>query len=114
MTTIFKICPESLWQKAEAAGILRGLPIDKADGYIHLSTAGQLAETLRLHFAGVDGLIVAAVDAEKLGRRLCYEPARGGQMFPHLYDVLPMSAVLWAKPLTIGKDGRHVLPDGLS
>ncbi|MEO8667049.1 MAG: DUF952 domain-containing protein [Bauldia sp.] len=114
MTTIYKICPEALWQLAEAEGVLHGLPIDRTDGYIHFSTGSQLAETLRLHFAGVGGLIVAAVDAEKLGWRLRFEPSRGGDLFPHLYDVLSMSAVLWVKPLALGKDGRHILPDGVS
>jgi uncharacterized protein (DUF952 family) len=114
MTAIFKICPQSLWQEAEAEGVLRGLPIDVADGYIHFSTGGQLAETLRLHFAGVGGLVVAAVDAKKLGERLRYEPSRGGELFPHLYDTLPMSAVLWVRPLALGADGGHVLPDGVT
>jgi uncharacterized protein (DUF952 family) len=110
MTVIYKICPEPLWQKAEAEGALRGLPIDHADGYIHFSTATQLAETLRLHFHGVGGLVVAAVDADQLGERLRYEPSRGGDLFPHLFDVLPMSAVLWVEPLLLGKDGHHILP----
>jgi uncharacterized protein (DUF952 family) len=110
MATIYKICPEPLWQEAEAAGFFRGAPIDLADGYVHFSTADQLAETLRLHFAGIDGLVLAAVDAEKLGDGLRYEPSRGGELFPHLYAVLPMSAVLWVEPLALGADGRHVVP----
>jgi uncharacterized protein (DUF952 family) len=114
MATIYKICPEPLWQTAEAAGHLGHLGIDKRDGYIHFSTASQVAETLRLYFAGVDNLVLAAVDSNRLGDRLRYEAARGGQLFPHLYDVLPMSAVLWAKPLAIGKDGGHVVPDDVS
>jgi len=114
MATIYKICPAPLWRAAEAAGVLRGLPVDETDGYTHFSTGSQVAGTLRLHFASVEGLIVAAVDTQKLGDRLRYEPSRGGELFPHLYDVLPMSAVLWAKPLAIGKDGRHVLPDEVS
>ena len=114
MATIYKICPETTWRQAAAAGVLRGLPIDDADGYIHFSTAGQLAETLRLHFAGVAGLVVAAIDPERLGGSLRYEPSRGGDLFPHLYDVLLMSAVLWVERLAIGEDGRHVLPDKVS
>jgi len=114
MATIYKICPEPLWQEAEAAGFLKGMPIDLADGYVHFSTGSQVAETLRLHFAGVDGLVLAAVDGAKLGDTLRWEPSRGGELFPHLYDVLPMSAVLWVEPLLLGADGRHVLPRGLA
>jgi uncharacterized protein (DUF952 family) len=110
MATIYKICPEPLWQDAEADGFLTGMPIDLADGYVHFSTAGQVAETLRLHFAGVAGLVLAAVDAGKLGDRLAYEPSRGGELFPHLYDVRPMSAVLWVAPLALDAEGRHIIP----
>ena len=109
MATIYKICPEPLWQEAEAVGFFRGASIDLTDGYIHFSTAAQVADTLRLHFAGVDGLVLAAVDAAPLGDALRWEPSRGGELFPHLYDVMPMSAVLWVEPLTLGPDGRHVI-----
>ena len=114
MATIYKICPEPLWQDAEVKGVLLGLPIDEQDGYIHFSTAGQLAETLRLHFAGVDGLVVAAIDTGRLTGDLRYEPSRGGELFPHLYGTLPLSAVLWVKPLPVGADGRHAIPDAVT
>ena len=38
-TTIYKICPETLWREAEKAGRFDGAPIDHADGFIHFSTA---------------------------------------------------------------------------
>jgi uncharacterized protein (DUF952 family) len=52
-----------------------------------------------------------AIDADKLGSALKYEASRGGDLFPHLYAPLALSAVLWVKPLPIGPDGRHVFPD---
>jgi len=42
MTLIYKICPHALWQEAERDGVFRGAPVDRADGYIHFSTAGQV------------------------------------------------------------------------
>jgi uncharacterized protein (DUF952 family) len=114
MAVIYKICPEPLWQEAEAEGVLRGLPIDRKDGYIHFSTGDQLAETLRLHFSGVDGLVLAAVDTTRLAGDLRYEPSRGGQLFPHLYGLLPMSAVLWVEPLQMTADGSHRLPHAVT
>jgi uncharacterized protein (DUF952 family) len=110
MPTIYKICTAPLWREAEAAGVLRGMPIDEKDGYIHFSAADQVAETLRLHFAGAEGLVLAAVDTTRLSGDLRWEPSRGGALFPHLYGALPLSAVLWAKPLALGPDGSHVLP----
>ena len=109
-TMIYKICPETLWREAEGAGRFDGAPVDHADGFIHFSTADQAVETAARHFAGLDGLLLIAVDAAVLGPALKYEVSRGGALFPHLYAPLPLSAVKWAKPLPLGADGRHAFP----
>lgn len=111
MTIIYKICPASLWSEAERSGAFHGAAIDRKDGYIHFSAAGQVAETAALHFKGQDGLLLVAVDGDKLGVALKWETSRGGALFPHLYGTLPLSAALWAKPMPLGRDGRHQLPD---
>jgi uncharacterized protein (DUF952 family) len=108
--TVYKICPEALWREAEISGTFSGAPIDIADGYIHLSTADQVEETAARHFAGQTGLLLVAVDAEKLGSALKYEPSRGGALFPHLYGALDLSAVIWAKPLAPGAAGHEFPP----
>lgn len=107
---IYKICPAALWREAEAAGDFDGAPVDLADGFIHFSTAEQVVETAERHFAGQDGLLLIALDEAKFGPALKYEPSRGGALFPHLYQSLPMSAVAWVKPLPLGSDGKHVFP----
>lgn len=111
MKIIFKICPEPLWREAEAAGIFEGAPIDIIDGYLHFSTAQQVRETASRHFAGQRDLLLVAIDGDRLGDALRYEPSRGGDLFPHLYAALPLSAVLWVKPLPLGEDGLHAFPD---
>jgi len=111
MAIIYKICSRPLWKAAEAAKVFEGAPIDLQDGYIHFSTAAQARETAEKHFAGQDDLVLVAVEAERLGDALRYEPSRGGDLFPHLYGSLPLSAVLWVKPLPLAEDGRHVFPD---
>ena len=108
---IYKICNAELWSKAEAAGVFKGAAVDLADGYIHFSTAAQVAETAARHFAGQDGLILAAIDPNALGAALKYEPSRGGALFPHLYGVLPMSAIVWCVPLLLGEDRSHKFPN---
>jgi len=109
--TIYKIVPASLWQNAKDAGIFEGAAIDLADGYIHFSTGPQAKETAARHFAGQKDLLLVAVDGDALGDRLVYEPSRGGDLFPHLYAALPLSAVLWEKPLPLGDDGAHQFPE---
>jgi len=111
--TIYKICPERLWRKAEKAGRFDGAPIDLADGYIHFSTGEQAKETAAKHFAGQADLVLVAVDAEPLGDALKWEVSRGGALFPHLYAPLDPAGVLWVKPLPLGADGSHVFPADL-
>jgi uncharacterized protein (DUF952 family) len=113
MTLIYKICPSVLWREAEAAGVFAGSADDRRDGFIHFSTAAQLPETAARHFAGQDGLVLVAVDPARLGPALRREPSRGGDLFPHLYGDLSLSAVVWVRPMPLGADGRHVIPDGL-
>jgi uncharacterized protein (DUF952 family) len=111
MATIYKLCSAVLWREAEKAGIFAGSPIDHADGYIHFSTAAQVAETASLYFRGEGDLMLVAVDSARLGPALRYEASRGGALFPHLYSALPLSAVLWVRPLPVGADGAHHFPD---
>ena len=113
MALIYKICPRALWREAEAAGRFTGAPVDRADGFIHFSTAEQTAETADRHFSGQADLLLIAVDAETLGVALVYEPSRGGALFPHLYGDLPLAAVVSVEDLPLGPDGRHVLPAGM-
>ena len=113
MTLIYKISPGKDWQQAEARGRFSGAPVDLADGFIHFSAAEQVRETAAKHFAGQDGLVLVAVDAEALGAGLKWEPSRGGALFPHLYGELDMSAVRWVRELPLGADGAHLFPEAL-
>jgi uncharacterized protein (DUF952 family) len=107
---IYKICAAAEWREAEAAGVFRGSAVDHRDGFIHFSTAEQVAETARRHFAGQRDLVLVSVDPAALGDRLRFEPSRGGALFPHLYGPLELAAVLRIEPLPLGADGQHALP----
>jgi len=108
---IYKIVPAELWRQSEAAGVFTGAPVDVRDGFIHFSTAAQARETAARHFAGIDDLLLVAVDADMLELR--WEPSRGGDLFPHLYGDLPLSAVRRVVPLPRGADGGHLFPEPL-
>jgi uncharacterized protein (DUF952 family) len=75
--------------------------VDKADGFVHFSTAEQVAETAAAISPGEDGLILAAFEADDLGAALKWEPSRGGALFPHLYGPLRAADVLWHAPLPL-------------
>jgi uncharacterized protein (DUF952 family) len=108
--TAYKVLTAPQMAALEADGVFAGAPIDLADGYIHLSAAEQLTETLDKHFAGLSGLHVVAVDLAALGGALKWEPSRGGQLFPHLYAPLPLSAAFAYGLLARDADGAVRLP----
>lgn len=108
---IYKIATRADWDSAVAAGTLTGTPVDLADGYIHFSTAAQLAETLEKHYHGQSGLVLATIDPDRLPVPLTWEPSRGGALFPHLYAPLPLSAVTAHRPLDARDDGTFDLPE---
>ena len=106
---IFKIVPRDEWHQVGDA--YEGSAHDKADGFLHFSTLRQLQETLRRYYAGQDGLMLVAVETEKLGAALKWEhaPSRG-EDFPHLYGPLPRAAVSWVTPISRLPDGEFLLP----
>ncbi|MBT4935128.1 MAG: DUF952 domain-containing protein [Rhodospirillaceae bacterium] len=110
---IFHMCKRHDWQAAQGAGQYVGSGDDLADGFMHFSTAEQVAESAGLHRNGVTDLLLIAVDADRLGPALKWESSRGGQLFPHLYGGLDVSKVISARELPLGDDGLHVFPEGI-
>ena len=89
----------------------RGSGVDRQDGFIHLSAAGQLTETVDKHFAGGADLVVAAIDLAALGDAVRWEESRGGALFPHIYGDLPPAALIAHAPLSRDAAGDVVRPD---
>jgi uncharacterized protein (DUF952 family) len=109
--TIYKICPASAWREAERRGAFRGNADDLRDGFIHFSTAAQVAETAKKWFFGQTGLFLIAVDADALGDALRWEPSRNDELFPHLYGELDLGAVTAILDLRARSDGFHDIPE---
>jgi len=109
-STAYKVLTAEQMSVLEREHVFNGAPVDLADGFIHLSTAAQLAETIDKHFAGQQGLWLAAVDLAALGDAVRWEPSRGGQLFPHVYGPLPLEAVLAYSELRYEPDGSLRLP----
>lgn len=107
---IYHMCRWDEWRDAGSRGAYAGSSQDAADGFIHFSTAAQVAESAARHRAGQAGLVLLCADAGALGEALRWEPSRGGQMFPHLYGELPLRAVIATHDLPLGPDGRHIFP----
>ena len=108
-TIAYKVLTSDEWA-ALSAGAFQGAPIDKADGFIHLSMASQVTETVDRYFAGQSGLVIAAIDLAKLGDAVRWEPSRNGQLFPHVYGRLMSQSVIAWCPLERNPDYTVRLP----
>jgi len=117
MTTpefIYKIATEAAFASSRGTSSFKGMPIDAKDGYIHFSAADQVAETLRLHFAGQSDLVLIAVRTADVATDLVWEASRGGALFPHLYGgPLQLSSIAWEAPISVAADGSCTLPEAL-
>ena len=111
---VFKIVHAAEWRHAELAGEFAGTAKDLADGFLHLSNAEQVPATLARYYAGMDDLVLVCVDAELLGASLKFEPARDGELFPHLYGALSLLAVRWVRPLRPTGSTTFELPPELA
>ena len=110
-TVAYKVLTSVELAVLEGTGRFDGAPVDRADGYIHLSTAAQLAETISKHFGGQEADIqIVAIDLEALGNAVKWEPSRGGQLFPHVYAPLTLDVVIAYSPLAYEPDGSIRLP----
>lgn len=109
-TVAYKVLTGPQMMQFESDGIFKGAPVDLVDGYIHLSTAAQLTETVDKHFAGQSDLHVVAIDLDALGDAVKWEPSRGGQLFPHIYADMPLSAAIAYGALERDADGIVKLP----
>lgn len=108
---VYKILTPAEWAEFDSSNLFTGAPIDQKDGYIHLSTPEQTAETLQLHFSLHKEVIVLEFSAHDLNDHLKYEPSRGGQLFPHYFGHLKKD---WVKQVwTVGQNeaGEFMLPD---
>ena len=104
---VYKICHADEWRAAEELGQLEGNADDARDGFVHLSNADQVEGTLIRHYAGRENLVLVGFDADALPN-LTWEPSRGGELFPHHYGALPLSAVHTVEPI----DARDEEPHG--
>jgi uncharacterized protein (DUF952 family) len=95
----YKICTAGQWAAWRATRRFAGAPVDLEDGFIHLSTAEQVAETHAKHFEGLHELVLVEVELDGLGDAVRFEPSRGGQLFPHVYGEIPLDAVTDARAI---------------
>jgi uncharacterized protein (DUF952 family) len=109
---IYKILLPSEWAELEHAGRFDGSPFDLSSGFIHCSSRQQVGPTAMRLFDDQGALVVIAVDAAALGDAVRWEPVPHGETFPHIYGVLPRSAVVDVHHVAGAALVDEVLPAG--
>ena len=95
VATVYKVLTAQDWQAAQASGRIH-TAVDRADGFVHLSTAAQLPLTLARYFSHAEQVMLIAVDPKVLVGKLRFETAVGSDRegdFPHYYGVLSVENV---------------------
>jgi len=110
MTVIYHMANKDAWADAVKKGSYPGTAMDQADGYIHMSTSETIEGSAAKHRTGEENLLLLIINSEVLEDELVWEPARGGILFPHLYEDLKPEMVARVVPLPLGSDGLHIFP----
>jgi uncharacterized protein (DUF952 family) len=119
VSTIYHIATASDWAQARADGkyttSTRGKTLAE-QGFIHGSTAGQVAPVANMIYKGLPDLLVLVIDTDRVRPEVRYEPVTGwDEPFPHIYGPLNTDAVIETRPLDPGPDGEFSFaaqPDG--
>ena len=105
---IYKICQFQEWKTTCIKSVYAGSMVDLQDGFIHFSTQQQLNTTARKHFHGQRNLIQIEIDEKNLD--LTWDLSRGGELFAHLYDELPITGLEKTRLLALDANNAPVLP----
>jgi len=111
---IYHILNRQAWEAAQVQGQYKPQAFE-ADGFIHCSDLNQLLGVANRFYANEKDLLVLCIAQDKTDLELRYENLEGGEeLFPHLYGVLKLDAVV--EILAFGTDAQGVfhLPPGLS
>ena len=88
---VYKILSIEEWDKAQKSGFIN-TDLDIKDGFIHFSTASQLATSLELYFSNHQEVILLLPNMKTIGANLKYESTKPGSkrngFFAHLYSDL--------------------------
>ena len=107
-TIIYHLAFRDDWEAGLAAGEYRA-PSLAEEGFIHAS--GDEAQTLRVAarlFAGSADLLVLDIDTVLLGEGspVIREPARSGEIYPHIYGPVALDAVVRIRKLVPDPDSQ--------
>jgi uncharacterized protein (DUF952 family) len=110
MALIYHITAGADWEQARQDGSYklstRGVTLAQ-EGFIHAGTARQVAMVANAFYQGDTGLVVLAIDTDRVEPEIRYEqPPGSSETFPHIYGPLSVTAVVGVLQLTADATGR--------
>jgi copper homeostasis protein len=110
MTTIYHITTRLEWEQAQEQGSYRAESL-ATEGFIHASTADQLAGTARRFYEGREGLVVLKIELDRLKVAIDWAKSpHSPDPFPHLLGPLNCDAVVEVVPLVADDSGGFAWP----
>lgn len=108
---IYHITSHTSWSAAQAAGTYAADSL-ATQGFIHLSKADQVLRVANFLYKGQSGLVLLVVDPGRLTAELRWEPGtdKPDELFPHIYGLLNLDAVLRVVDFPPAPDGTFNLP----
>lgn len=101
---VFHLVDRAGWALAVDRGEHRP-PSLESQGFVHLSLKEQVLGTANRFFAGRVDLLLLEIDEARLPGALKMEEGEPGQLFPHFYGAVPVSAVKSAEAILPDADG---------
>lgn len=102
---IFHLTSESDWKKAQAVGEYAAESL-VSEGFIHLSSYGQILQVANSFYKSIEKPVLLALDNMTLGSALKWEGVNGLE-FPHLYRPIKISEVVEVVALTKNANGDY-------
>jgi len=110
MSFIYHIASAADWARAQAAGEYTTSTVGRTlaeEGFIHASTAKQVAPVANMFYQGRPELVLLVLDPGRVQPEIRFEPVPGwDEPFPHIYGPLNTDAVVGTRRLAPDADGQ--------
>jgi uncharacterized protein (DUF952 family) len=115
---IYHLTSRQAWREAQQRGEYRAASLE-SEGFIHCSTETQILPVAETFFKGQSGVLLLRIDPSLLTSELRWEPPSAGapppgvpegDLFPHIYGLINLDAIVKVYDLESNPDGSYKLP----